>query len=99
VIEVDTATEEARTNEAPPATSTVTLPPVVVDDSPAVLDIVVPPIGEVVIDGRAAGESPVTRRLPPGHHVIEGRNGERRTRQTVDLAPGEHRRIVLRLPR
>lgn len=63
------------------------------------LDVVVPPIGEVLIDGRAAGESPVTRRLPPGRHVIEGRSGDRHARQTVELAPGEHRRIVLRIPR
>ncbi len=84
---------------APEVSLTPADSPSTVADAPAVLDIVVPPVGEVLIDGRLVGESPVTRRVPPGRHTIEGRSGDRRARQTVDVAPGERRRIVLRIPR
>jgi eukaryotic-like serine/threonine-protein kinase len=63
---------------------------------PAVVTIVVPPVGEVRIDGVLVGQSPVTREIAPGRHTFEGTRGLDRAEETIDLASGEQRQIVLR---
>ena len=62
---------------------------------PATLVVVVPPWGEVRINGRSAGQSPITEQLAPGRYVIEGRRDLERAEQVVTLAPGERREVVL----
>ncbi|MDX2088282.1 MAG: protein kinase [Kofleriaceae bacterium] len=62
---------------------------------PATLVVVVPPWGEVRINGRSAGQSPITEQLAPGRYVIEGRRDIERAEQVITLAPGERREIVL----
>ena len=60
--------------------------------------VVVLPMGEVTIDGRDHGTSPVTATLRPGHHVIIVRNGEHEERRSIDLESEETERVVVRFP-
>jgi eukaryotic-like serine/threonine-protein kinase len=65
-------------------------------EEPATLQVIVPPVGDVWIDGREVGQAPITEQLGPGRHVIEGVRGLERAQEVVILAPGEHRQLVLR---
>lgn len=55
------------------------------------------PYGQVAVDGRPQGRTPLTVRLKPGHHRIEGRNGWGQRTQTV-LVPEHAHRFVMELP-
>jgi serine/threonine protein kinase len=63
---------------------------------PAVLEIVVLPYGEVSLDGRRIGSSPITLSLPPGEHAISARSRDNLLERRVSLTAGEHRKLVLR---
>lgn len=59
---------------------------------PALLVLDIKPAGEVFVDGEARGSAPPLVRisLPPGHHVVEVRNGKLQPLRTeVTLKPGE----------
>ena len=64
--------------------------------APARLEVVVLPFGEVTVNGRPRGTSPVALRLPPGAHRITARNGDRTFQKQVTLEAGERRRVVLK---
>jgi serine/threonine-protein kinase len=62
------------------------------------LTVAVLPFAEVLVDGRAAGTTPVRRlALKPGAHTVELRNaGLHRTLKRIErIEPGAHRRIQL----
>jgi hypothetical protein len=62
------------------------------------LTIAVLPFAEVIVDGRAAGTTPLRNlSLKPGVHTIELRNDglHRRTRRTEHIESGAHQRIQL----
>jgi serine/threonine protein kinase len=60
------------------------------------LRVVVVPFGEVWIDGRRVGQSPVRRELAPGRHAVATGQDGRTQRRVVHLEPGGHQRVVLR---
>jgi serine/threonine protein kinase len=60
------------------------------------LQVAVVPFGDVYVDGRHVGASPVTLKLKPGVHRVEARTDSGSTRRRVELDPGEHRNLVLR---
>jgi class 3 adenylate cyclase len=64
---------------------------------PAVVELMITPWGELIVDGERKGRTPPLRELEvtPGHHTLEVRNGANTPLTlNVDLAPGEN--IVLR---
>ncbi|UJR78615.1 Serine/threonine protein kinase [Sandaracinus amylolyticus] len=78
------------------ASSNPTPPPPEVP--PGRVSVVALPMGEVTIDGRDHGTSPVTATLRPGHHVIVVRNGEREERRSIEVASEVTERVVVRFP-
>jgi serine/threonine protein kinase len=85
---------------AQPTPATVTpsapeLPPGRADT--ATLEVVMLPYGEIFVDGKRAGQAPITLDLPPGDHAIAGKGQQGSTlRRQVALSSGQHRRVVLR---
>jgi eukaryotic-like serine/threonine-protein kinase len=63
----------------------------------AVLRVGTVPLGQVWIDGAAAGWAPVVVNLPPGSHVVEGGNTHPEVKRSVRLKAGETTRLVLSL--
>ncbi len=61
----------------------------------ATLHVGVMPWGDVVIDGKARGRSPVTVRLNAGTHDVTVVRQGVETKQRVDLKPGETRRVMV----
>jgi hypothetical protein len=55
------------------------------------------PLGQVWIDGQAAGWAPVIASLPPGMHTVAGGNTSPEVKRTVHLRAGETKRLVLSL--
>jgi eukaryotic-like serine/threonine-protein kinase len=55
------------------------------------------PLGQVWIDGKAAGWSPVVVQLPAGRHVVAGGSDTPVVRKELRLRPGERRQLVLNL--
>jgi serine/threonine protein kinase len=62
----------------------------------AELNVYVQPFGEVWVDGRRAGQSPVTLKLAPGAHEIGVGDGRIEQRQSVQLAAGAHESVEIR---
>jgi hypothetical protein len=61
------------------------------------LEVVVLPYGgEVWIDGKRAGEAPLTLRLAPGRHDVEARTSDGTSEREVTLGAGEREQIVFR---
>jgi eukaryotic-like serine/threonine-protein kinase len=99
-----------RVPEAPPALVSTDVPrtertrekrrtrtePRAASDSSAELKVVVVPFGEVWIDDKYIGASPVSVRLAPGAHVVGVGEGRARERRTVHLADGAHEQLVFR---
>jgi serine/threonine protein kinase len=63
----------------------------------ASLTVMVIPAGQVIIDGKDIGASPVTVQLEPGMHRVVAVNGSHRTEQSLRLSAGQTERAVLRL--
>jgi len=64
----------------------------------ATLQVAVVPFGEVTVDGRSYGRSPVEVVLPPGKHLVRaGRTAALLHRQQVRLRAGQHVELVLEL--
>ena len=66
-------------------------------DANAVLRVGTVPLGQVWIDGEAAGWAPVVVNLTPGTHVVEGGNTRPEVKRSVRLKAGETKRLVLSL--
>jgi hypothetical protein len=62
----------------------------------AILTVVVEGGGSVLLDGRAVGASPVSLTVPAGRHVLAIADAPPGSAVTVDIAPGERRRVTLR---
>jgi serine/threonine protein kinase len=62
----------------------------------AELRIYVQPFGEVWIDGKRAGQSPVSVKLPPGEHEIGVGDARIEQRRNVALKPGETQSVEIR---
>jgi len=62
----------------------------------ALLTIVSDPGHAIFVDGRRAGDAPLTVPLAPGRHVLTAGQGVDAPTVSVDLARGERRRVVLR---
>lgn len=60
------------------------------------IEVIVVPYGEVTIDGKYVGKSPVTIAVQPGEHAIEARGKGATINRRVSLGPKERKRIVLR---
>jgi hypothetical protein len=60
------------------------------------LTIYVQPFGEVWIDGKRAGQSPVTVKLAPGDHEIGVGDARIEQRRGVTLKPGESQSVEIR---
>jgi serine/threonine-protein kinase len=82
---------------APPPTTTPA--PETVAPAPGLLQIAVVPWGEVSVDGRLVGTTPLDRlTLPAGPHVIRVRNPRLGTQErTVVIRPGQLERIKVDL--
>ena len=65
---------------------------------PADLRVVVYPFGDVWVDAKYAGQSPLSLRLAPGTHEIAVGEGRARERRTVRLRAGESESITFRPP-
>lgn len=65
-------------------------------DSRSMLTVVVIPYGEVTIDGRSRGNSPVHVRLQPGKHIVIAKPPGRTVRRQVNLRAGTPRRLVIK---
>jgi serine/threonine protein kinase len=63
----------------------------------AVLRVGTVPLGQVWIDGEAAGWAPVVVNLPPGMHTVAGGNTSPEVKRSVRLRAGETKRLVLSL--
>jgi len=63
---------------------------------PTTLRVVVVPYGEVWLDGRRVGTSPVTLRVPPGRHVVGTGEGAPSRTRPVRIAAGQHRQVEFR---
>ncbi len=61
----------------------------------ALLTVVVMPYGEVHIDGRFLGAAPVTVSLRAGIHEVRVTGAALNTSRSIQLTPGEKRRLVL----
>jgi len=58
-----------------------------------------PPGASVYVDGTYRGTTPLTLTLPPGTHTVEVRKeGYQPVKRTIEVAPGEEKRITLTLP-
>jgi hypothetical protein len=66
-------------------------------DAIAVLRVGTVPLGQVWIDGEAAGWAPVVVNLPPGMHTVAGGNTSPEVKRSVRLRAGETKRLVLSL--
>ncbi|MDB4987822.1 MAG: serine/threonine protein kinase [Myxococcaceae bacterium] len=64
----------------------------------AELRVVVYPFGDVWVDDKFAGQSPLSLRLSPGTHVIAVGEGRARERRTIRLKPGESESLTFRAP-
>ena len=64
----------------------------------AELRVVVYPYGDVWVDAKYAGQSPLSLRLPPGKHEIAVGEGRARERRIVRLHAGESESITFRPP-
>ncbi|MFI5307021.1 MAG: protein kinase [Polyangiales bacterium] len=71
-------------------------PPKASRSAKAVLEVVMLPYGELSVDGRAIGTSPATTTLSPGEHTVRGKNRDSVLERHLSLAPGEHRKLLLR---
>lgn len=60
------------------------------------LNVVVIPFGDVWIDGRRIGPSPVTLEVETGRHVVAAGEGSPSRQRTVQVSAGQTRRVVLR---
>jgi len=63
---------------------------------PARLNIVVFPFGEVYVDGRHVGSSPVQVEVTAGLHMVQSEVAGDVRRTPVRVGPGQRRRVVLR---
>jgi serine/threonine protein kinase len=63
---------------------------------PAELRVVVYPFGDIWVDGKLVGPSPLTLRLPAGSHEIAVGEGRARERRTVHLHAGESESLTFR---
>ncbi len=72
-------------------------PPHTTSQANASLTIMVIPAGQVIIDGKDMGVSPVTVQLKAGLHRVQAVNGMHRAEQTLQLEAGQTKRAVLRL--
>ncbi len=61
------------------------------------LRVSVLPFGQVWLKGRRVGRAPVTLELPAGRHRVEVGRWEPTTHRTVEIKPGEDRRLVVQL--
>lgn len=61
----------------------------------ATLTVIAFPYGEVWVNGKRAGSSPASLKLPPGRHVVSGGRTIHERQAVVELAPGETRQVVL----
>jgi hypothetical protein len=66
-------------------------------EATAVLRVGTVPLGQVWIDGEAAGWAPVVVNLPPGTHSVAGGNTSPEVKRSVRLRAGETKRLVLSL--
>lgn len=66
-------------------------------EASAVLRVGTVPLGQVWIDGEAAGWAPVVVNLPPGMHSVAGGNTSPEVKRNVRLRAGETKRLVLSL--
>ncbi len=64
----------------------------------AELRIVVVPFGEVWVDDRYLGQSPLSVKLAPGSHELAVGEGRARERRTIQVTAGQHEELTLRLP-
>jgi serine/threonine protein kinase len=80
-----------------PSRETVREPGKEATQATAVLRVGTVPLGQVWIDGAAAGWAPVVVNLPPGAHVVEGGNTHPEVKRAVRLKAGETKRLVLSL--
>jgi len=88
-------------SQAPSAPSPSTTPnepalPKSARSAKAVLEVVMLPYGELSVDGRTIGNSPSSTTLAPGEHSVRGKNRDNVFERRVTLAPGEHRKLLLR---
>jgi serine/threonine protein kinase len=83
--------------EEPPPTSEEPAPKT--KPKQAELNVVVLPFGEVWVDGKHLGQSPLRLKLPPGSHEIGVGEGRAREKRTVHLAAGEREEIVFAAPK
>lgn len=67
-----------------------------VAEADAELKVVVVPFGEVWIDDKYLGQSPVSVRLPAGRHTVAVGEGRARERRSIVLTAGERDQIVFR---
>jgi eukaryotic-like serine/threonine-protein kinase len=65
---------------------------------PAELRVVVYPYGEVWVDDKYVGQSPLTVKLTAGSHALAVGEGRVRERKTIQLSSGQHESVVFRLP-
>jgi serine/threonine-protein kinase len=80
-----------------PSASRPAEPPREAAQADASLRVGTVPIGQVWIDGEAAGWAPVVVNLPPGTHTVEGGNTRPEVKRSVRLRAGETKRLVLTL--
>jgi len=87
----------ASTNAAPPA---ATVPPTTVAPEPGQLQVAVRPWGEVSVDGRVIGTTPLDRiTLAAGTHVLTIRHPLYEVwEKPVSIRPGETAKMVVDLP-
>ncbi len=64
----------------------------------AELRVVVVPFGDVWVDERYVGQSPLSLQLAPGTHELAVGEGRARGRRTIELTAGQHQELTLRLP-
>ncbi len=60
------------------------------------INVIVVPFGDVWVDGRMVGTSPVTLEVPAGRHVVATGDGAPTRRTTVTVTAGQRRRVVIR---
>ena len=65
-------------------------------EAPATLSVIVIPFGDVWVDGRHVGTAPLDVEVPAGRHVVAAGEGSPTKRTTVQVTPGQRRRVVLR---
>lgn len=80
-----------------PEPRATTQPAEVTSEPTAVLRVGTVPMGQVWIDGEAAGWAPVVVNLAPGVHTVAGGNTSPEVKRSVKLRAGETTRLVLSL--